>query len=151
MSRNQAWIEEKLEKMWGSLFSEVPKMNKVVIKFKGKSKYRFGHITKKGEDTHIIVNSLFQNELVPEYIIDVTIAHELVHYMHGFFSPLPQLYRYPHQGNIVNKELKKRGTKDKLFVFSAGPFSNILLALVVILFLSIVIFGSNFFSFSKSF
>ena len=109
MSRNQAWIEEKLEKMWGSLFSEVPKMNKVVIKFKGKSKYRFGHITKKGEDTHIIVNSLFQNELVPEYIIDVTIAHELVHYMHGFFSPLPQLYRYPHQGNIVNKELKKRG------------------------------------------
>lgn len=109
MSRNQNWIEERLEKIWDLLFSEVPRKNKIVIKFKGKSKYRFGYITKKGDDTHIVVNSLFQNELVPEYIIDVTIAHELVHYMHGFHSPLPQLYKYPHQGNIVNKELIRKG------------------------------------------
>lgn len=109
MARNQEWIELKLKQIWESLFPEVPRNNKVVIKFKGKSKYRFGHITKKGEDTHIVINSLFRNELIPEYIIDVTIAHELVHYMHGFHSPLPKLYKYPHQGGIVNKELIKRG------------------------------------------
>ena len=109
MQRSQTWLEDKLEQIWNLLFSEVPKLNKVIIKFQGKSKNRFGHIKLKEKDTHIVINSLFQHELVPEYIIDVTIAHELVHYMHGFNSPLPQKFRYPHQGNIVNKELIKKG------------------------------------------
>ena len=109
MGRNQEWLESRLEQIWNLLFIDVPRKNSVIIKFRGRSKYRFGHITLKGEDTLIIINSLFKNELVPEYIIDVTIAHELVHYMHGFHSPLPRLYKYPHQGNIVNKELIKKG------------------------------------------
>ena len=29
--------------------------------------------------------------------------------MHGFHSPHPRKYKYPHQGGIVDKELKKRG------------------------------------------
>ena len=29
--------------------------------------------------------------------------------MHGFQSPYEQKFRYPHQGGIVDKELKKRG------------------------------------------
>ena len=109
MERSQTWLENKLEQIWELLFKEVPRKNKIIIQFKGKSKYRFGHIKLKKEDTHIVINSLFQHELVPEFIIDVTVAHELVHYMHGFNSPLPQKYKYPHQGNIVNKELVKKG------------------------------------------
>ena len=42
-------------------------------------------------------------------MIDTTIAHELVHYIHGFNSPMPKMYRHPHKGGVVNKELKKRG------------------------------------------
>ena len=49
------------------------------------------------------------DERVPEYVIDTTLAHELVHYMHGFNSPLPQKYKHPHRGGIVDKELIKRG------------------------------------------
>ena len=49
------------------------------------------------------------HELIPEYVIDTTVAHELVHYMHGFFSPHQRLYKHPHKGGIVTKELKKRG------------------------------------------
>ncbi|MAG52328.1 MAG: hypothetical protein CMH62_00020 [Nanoarchaeota archaeon] len=109
MERTQTWLESKLDQIWELLFPEMPRKNTVIIQFKGKSKYRFGHIKLKEKDTHIVINSLFKHELVPEYIIDITIAHELVHYLHGFNSPLPQLYRYPHQGNIVNKELIKKG------------------------------------------
>ena len=29
--------------------------------------------------------------------------------MHGFQSPYPQLFRHPHKGGIVDKEIKKRG------------------------------------------
>ena len=107
--RTQLWLENKLEQIWQLLFPEVPKENNVLIKFKGKPKLRFGFIKKKDKDTLIAINSLFKSELVPEYVVDVTIAHELVHYSHGFHSPLPKKYKYPHQGNIVNKELRKRG------------------------------------------
>lgn len=109
MQRNQEWLERRLNQIWELLFNDVPRKNRVKIKFKGKSKSRFGYIKKEEEDTLIAINSLFQNELVPEYIIDVTIAHELVHYMHGFHSPLPKMYKHPHKGNIVDKELIKKG------------------------------------------
>ena len=57
---------------------------------------------------------MFQSSLVPEYIIDLTIAHELIHYSHGFHSPLPKLYSHPHKGGIVTKELKQRGFANQL-------------------------------------
>ena len=68
----------------------------------------------KNNVTEIIVNSLFKHEDVPQYIVDLTIAHELVHYSHGFQSPLERRFRYPHQGGIVRKELKKRGFRDAM-------------------------------------
>ena len=71
---------------------------------------KFGHIKLlKNKDTEIAINSLFKSSLVPEYIIDLTIAHELVHYSHGFHSPLPRLHKHPHKGGIVDKELLRRG------------------------------------------
>jgi hypothetical protein len=114
MERTQEWLETKLNNIWESLFPEVKRENSVVIRFSGKSKYRLGYIKLKKETTFIVLNSLFQSSLVPEYVIDTTVAHELVHYMHGFNSPLPQKYRYPHQGGIVTKELIKRGFANSL-------------------------------------
>jgi len=79
-------------------------------------------------------------------ILVVAVIHEFSHGVYArlrnikikssgfaFLGPILAAFVEPDE-----KELKKRGTKDKLFVFSAGPFSNILLALVVILFLSFV-------------
>ena len=88
--------------------------DEVIVRFRGKSKYRLGSIRMKDSITFITINSLFKHELVPEHVVDTTLAHELVHYMHGFNSPLPKKYRYPHQGNIVNKELIKKGFGNSL-------------------------------------
>ncbi|MBS3150083.1 hypothetical protein J4455_05365 [Candidatus Woesearchaeota archaeon] len=113
--RNQLWLEKRLNNIWQLLFPEVEKKNNVIIKFKGKWKNKFGHIkTLKNKDTEIAVNSLFQSSLIPEHIVDLTIAHELIHYSHGFHSPLPKLYSHPHKGGIVTKELKKRGFGNQL-------------------------------------
>ncbi len=112
--RNDIWLKEKLDKIWELLFPEVIRVNKIDVKFRGKGKYRFGCIKLKEKDSIIEINSLFRNELVPEYVIDTTLAHELVHYMHGFSSPLPKKYRHPHKGGIVDKELIKRGFGDPL-------------------------------------
>mgnify|MGYP001619089329 FL=1 len=109
MKRDDVWLKEKLENIWELLFPEVPRENNVHAKFKGKSLRRFGCIKRKGKDSLIEINSLFKNEIIPEHVVDVTLAHELVHYMHGFNSPLPRKYKHPHKGGIVDKELIKRG------------------------------------------
>jgi len=108
--RNNEWLNERMENIWSLLFSDVKKANYVYARFKGKWKNKFGHIKMlKNKNTEIAVNSLFRDEIIPEYIIDITLAHELVHYSHGFNSPLNRLYKHPHKGGIVDKELRKRG------------------------------------------
>lgn len=108
--RSDLWLEYRLERIWNVLMPDIKRLNTVNIRFKGNYKTKFGHIKRlKDGSTEIIVNNLFRNEEVPEFIIDTTIAHELIHYMHGFHSPLPKQFTHPHQGGVVDKELKKRG------------------------------------------
>ena len=52
---------------------------------------------------------MFQDESIPEGVIDHTIAHELIHYTHGFSSPHAKLHKYPHEGGVVKSEMEKRG------------------------------------------
>jgi len=108
--RDDVWLNSRMNQIWEMLFSEVKRKNDVVIRFRGRWKNKFGHIKLlKNKDTEICINGLFKNEVVPEVIVDLTIAHELSHYAHGFNSPLPKLFKYPHQGGIVTRELLKRG------------------------------------------
>jgi len=107
--RDDFWLNNVFEEVWNSKFSDVKKKNYVFIKWKGKWKNKFGHIKNSGRDTEIAINSLFKDERVPKWVIELTIAHEIVHYMHGFHSPYPRRYRHPHKGGIVNKELRARG------------------------------------------
>ena len=110
MTRDDKWLKQKMDDIWLFLFSDVKRKNNIVIKFKGKWKNKFGHIKKlKNKDTEIIINGFFRKDIISEEIIDLTIAHEIVHYSHGFNSPHPKLFKYPHQGGIVRKELLKRG------------------------------------------
>jgi len=118
--RDDCFLKNRLEQIWLLLFNEIPRLNNVVIKFKGKSRNRFGYIKKIGKDTLIGINEFFRFEIVPEYIIDLTIAHELSHYTHGFNSPLERKYNHPHKGGVVTKELRLRGfekmiKKEKMF------------------------------------
>src|SRR3989344_1666179 len=107
--RDDVWLNERLESIWQLLYSDVPKLNNVKVRFKGRWKNKFGHIKKIKDDSEIVVNGLLRSEEVPEYIIDIVLAHELSHYAHGFNSPLPRKYKHPHKGNIVGRELLKRG------------------------------------------
>ena len=113
--RDDEFLKNQLEYIWSKGFSDVERMNNINIKFKGRWKNKFGHIKKlKNGDSEIVINGYFKNYTIPEYIIHLTIAHELVHYSHGFNSPLPKLHKHPHKGGIVNKDLKKRGFGDLL-------------------------------------
>ena len=107
--RDEEWLNQRFEQIWQLFFPDVEKKN-VYIRWKGNWKNKFGHITKtKKGQTEIAINKIFKNLQVPEDVIKLTIAHEIVHYSHGFYSHLPKLHKYPHQGGIVEKELKKRG------------------------------------------
>lgn len=108
--RDNLWLERRLDTIWQVLMPDTPKKNKVSILFKGRWKNKFGHIKRKNDkSTEIAINAHFRNKEIPDFILDTTIAHELIHYMHGFHSPYKKQFKYPHQGGIVDKELKKRG------------------------------------------
>lgn len=112
--RDNAWLERKLEDIWMKYFNDVEKLNHVEIHFGRKAIRRLASIRQKSRfdkhsDTEIKVTSYYCSETVPEYVVDVTIAHELCHYVHGFASPLPKFSQYPHRGSTVDNELRKRG------------------------------------------
>jgi len=131
--RDNEYLENLLYEIWEEYFPDVPRRNLVVIKFGRYSKRQLGSIKRATERTRvkkliqeykdrlgiqdeestsvITITKYFQNELVPEYVIVSTIAHELCHYTHGFNSPLPKQFKYPHQGGIVSKEMDRRGLR----------------------------------------
>ncbi len=133
--RNTQFLENTLYDLWENHFCDIPRKNLVLIKYGKYSKRQLGSIklankrTKikgllknKEQDyiaqddkriTVITVTRYFQNEIVPEFVVRATIAHELCHYAHGFSSPLQKRFEKPHQGSVIKKELKKRGLLEK--------------------------------------
>ncbi len=108
--RDDEWLQQRLDQIWLLLFPEVERKNRVIIRWHGKWKNKFGHIKMlRSKETEIVINAYFKDERIPEGVIDATIAHELIHYMHGFQSPHKQQYKHPHAGGIVTRELKRRG------------------------------------------
>lgn len=134
--RDNAYLLERMYYIWEEYFADVPRKNLVIIKFGKYSKRRLGSIKwvdrsskikgvyLKHEKEHqtqddkrislITITRYFQDDLVPVDVIDATVGHELVHYAHGFHSPLPKLYHHPHRGGIVNKEMVNRGMAELL-------------------------------------
>lgn len=129
--RDIKYLEDSMFRLWEDHFSDVPRKNLVLIHFGRYSKRRLGSIKWADNNTRIkylldrkkeildidddnrvtviTVTRYFEDPQIPDHVVDMTIAHEIVHYSHGFHSPLPKLYKVPHQGGIVKKELSKRG------------------------------------------
>lgn len=118
--RDSEWLDAELDYLWNTHFRDVTRANVVKIQFAKEWKARLGMITlsASGRTTYIGINSLLCNRQVPWYVPTVTIAHELVHYTHGFGSPLQRKYRHPHKGGVVAKELKARGLEIEHHLFS---------------------------------
>ena len=77
--RDDAWLQLRFNQIWSLFFPEVEKKN-VYICWKGKWKNKFGHIKDaKNGLTEIAINTLFKDLRVPEDMIKLTIAHEIVH------------------------------------------------------------------------
>jgi hypothetical protein len=129
--RDNDYLENIFYDLWENHFCDIPRRNMVLIKYGKFSKRQLGSIKlangrtkikrllhrKKDEYlvqddksiTVITITKYFENDVVPEYVVRATIAHELCHYAHGFNSPLEKRFANPHQGNIIKKELQKRG------------------------------------------
>lgn len=131
--RTDSWLEEKMWWLLENYFADVPVKNNITIKFGRRAKQRLGSIKRmerarphahflhqlvggeylnKNSDSIVTITGHFRNEEVPDFVVISTIAHELVHYAHGFSSPLEQRFRHPHQGGIVKKEMNVRGLGD---------------------------------------
>ncbi len=130
--RDNKWLEEQLQFLLQKYFSNVTITNPIQIKFGREAKYRFGSIKllkHKGlkifrkdsapQKSIITITSMFANEHVPENVVRYTIAHELCHYAHGFSSMNKQMFRHPHHGGIVNRELTQRGAESLIRDFKA--------------------------------
>ncbi len=109
--RNNQDLEFELCKLLNGAFSDLVQGNEIAIAFGVRAKRRFGSIkiTADKKVSHITINGIFKKTFIPIEIIQATIAHELCHYAHGFASPLPRKYKYPHRGGIIKKEMNQRG------------------------------------------
>lgn len=129
--RSDTWLRGQLDIILGKYFKDVDISNPVEIKFGRYSKFRFGSIrllkprrrlkflTKRTtpEKSLITITKMFANPDIPEKVIQHTICHELCHYAHGFSSSNKRLFKFPHHGGIVNRELKERGAEDLIHAY----------------------------------
>ena len=128
-TRDNIWLRSRLDSMLENHFDDIEHLHPILIHFGRRSKTRLGSITLRHRErirtpmyrhevkslnihdavSLITINSLLKHEQVPEVVVDGVIAHELVHYCHGFNSLLPRKHKHPHAGGVVRLELKKRG------------------------------------------
>jgi hypothetical protein len=112
MTRDDAWLQGVLDKIWDNYFADVPQVNDVRINFGRRAKRRLGSISLDPADRKtslIIMNGIFRDPGIPEFVIEATIVHELTHYAHGFNSPLEQAQAHPHAGGVMRREFDERG------------------------------------------
>ncbi|MBI2600947.1 hypothetical protein HYW42_03250 [Candidatus Daviesbacteria bacterium] len=109
LQRDSKWLLSRLDHIWSNYFPEMTQDNPIFIKFGKHSKFRLGSIRMVHSKSLITITAMFKKLSIPQEVVDHTIAHELVHYSHGFSSKKPRLHKYPHAGGIVQKEMKRRG------------------------------------------
>lgn len=108
--RDNRWLKDKLSAIWSDYFADVRKSDDVTILFSRRCKGRLGSIRLvNNSQSEIKINGILKDNVVPEYVCEAVIAHELTHYVHGFGSKRPQLYKYPHRGGVVAREMAGRG------------------------------------------
>src|SRR3989344_8224239 len=136
--RDNGWLEKQLQYLLKKNFADVVISNPLEIKFGREAKYRFGSIRlvkprklrgfrvfrklrdlrdEKPQRSIITITSLFAKESVPVEVVHYTIAHELCHYAHGFSSMNRQMFRHPHHGGVIKRELTERGLENLIPIF----------------------------------
>lgn len=124
--RDTEWLRRILRQIWDRYFPDTPRVNTVRIGYGGPWKTRLGSITMSDDQTtsYIQINALLRLPQVPDVVTQVTVAHEMVHYAHGFGSPLPQRYKHPHRGGIVKRELVRRGMGEEYRLYDEWVYTH---------------------------
>jgi hypothetical protein len=107
--RTDQWLQERLRSLWETYFADAERGYPMEARFGAPARYRFGSIVGRQGVCLIRVNGLFAHPDVPEYVVDATLAHELVHYVHGFGSGLRKRHAHPHRGGVIVEEMARRG------------------------------------------
>lgn len=109
--RTDKTLADMLSEIWRRYFVDIRQVNPVTVKFGRKAKNSLGSIrmNKKTRSSIININGLLALPEVPDYVVTAVLAHELVHYAHGFNSEHEKQQRYPHLGGVITKELGWRG------------------------------------------
>ena len=136
--RSNEWLENRFEHIYREYFADLNAPNQIEIIWGRRSRRQLGCIKKatlslREESTKqsglprlslrsmarndnfktiIVINGLFRDEAIPEFVVDAVIVHEMAHYAHGFNSPLPQKHAHPHKGKVIRYEFLKRGIGD---------------------------------------
>lgn len=109
--RDNVWLKQRLELLWTNYFKDIQVVNPVFIKFGRNSRFRLGSIRldRRTKTSQIKITAMFKDNKIPKEVVDHTIAHELIHYTHGFSSKRIRMHKYPHAGGVVRKEMRERG------------------------------------------
>ncbi|MEK7617420.1 MAG: hypothetical protein AAB414_05200 [Patescibacteria group bacterium] len=109
--RDNNWLLSRFDFIWLKYFEDIKQDNPVFVKFGRVTKFRLGSIRldRKSGRSFITVSGMFKDTKIPQGVVDHTLAHELIHYTHGFSSKRVRMHKYPHAGGIVQKEMKNRG------------------------------------------
>ena len=115
--RSDDWLYTRLDYIWSRYFEDIERITPIRIQFGRRAYRRLGSIGLRKavaggahvEFSQIIISSLLADDDVPEIIIDQVLAHEIVHYVHGFGSHHPRTLKHPHQGGVIISEFRKRG------------------------------------------
>jgi hypothetical protein len=114
--RDQPWLVDQLEGIWATYYADVDRVTPVSIRYVRPWKRRLAviYLTDDDKQTFIGVNRVLRDPRVPYTVFLVTLAHELAHYAHGFGSHHPRRYQHPHRGNVIQRELRRRGLGNEL-------------------------------------
>lgn len=89
--------------------------NLLVVRWGKAWSTKLGHI-KPLKNVHygslIEINAVLNDDRIPEFVVEATLLHELIHYFQGFGSNHKRTQKHPHQGGVIEKEFAKFGWQE---------------------------------------
>jgi hypothetical protein len=114
--RDNTWLKNQMKHIWRDHFSDTQMVTPIEINFGRRAYRRLGSIMLRPptappgrQHSHIIISSALADPAIPDIVVQQVIAHELVHYIHGFGSHHPRKLKHPHQGGVILREFHHRG------------------------------------------
>ncbi len=124
LMRTDEWLNQRFQSILRAHFYDVELVNPVDINYGIRARRRLGSIALVNGRSVIRINRLLAEDIVPQYVVDATIGHEMSHYVHGFGSTLTRKFKHAHRGSVVDIEMDSRGMQEIRLQASAWVREN---------------------------